>query len=136
MLLSALGERFGVSCMRFVFIITYILYDKVVKLAGGGSVINGSTLSSYLLADPGKARVCSTNTVVIKFINALTYPYPPQCFTAPPSPNGQQYLFQLYDRLFCTGFGHSKSKRSSKSCFWFKSYRGFAVWVDFAYWCN
>ena len=32
--------------------------------------------------------------------------------------------------------GDSKSKRASKLHYWFKSYRNFAKWVDFAYWWN
>ena len=31
-------------------------------------------------------------------------------------------------------FGDSKSRRASKSHYWFKTYGVFAEWVDFAYW--
>ena len=31
-------------------------------------------------------------------------------------------------------FGDSKSQRTSKSHYWFRSYGGFAEWVEYAYW--
>ena len=41
----------------------FFQWDKVVKLVGGGSVINGAY--PVLLADPGEAKGCSTNSLVI-----------------------------------------------------------------------
>ena len=72
----------GVMCHLFFSFSSYFLFDKVVELVGGGSVINRATLSSWkilsililngkllsectsIVADPGKVRNCSKNIAV------------------------------------------------------------------------
>ena len=44
--LSALVERFGVSHMWEFFLLSVLSSDKVVKLVGVGSAINGTNSSS------------------------------------------------------------------------------------------
>ena len=57
-------------------------------------------------------------------------------FTAPPLPNGWRLCFYLWNRLCYNFLGDSKSRRPSKSHYWFKGYSDFAECVDFACsWC-
>ena len=79
------------------------------------------------LADQGKARGCSTNTVVIHLV---TDPFSP---TALQRRNAQK-IWERASRLCYTGLEHSKYQRISKLHNRLQSYSNFTESVDFAYW--
>ena len=68
----------------------FFLWDKVVKLVGGGSVINRAY--PVLLADAGEAKGSSTNSLVINWLihSVSQSPFSSHSFTAPPCPNGSR----------------------------------------------
>ena len=79
---------------------------------------------SFCLADPAKARGCSTNTIIIdSFCQWVTLFLTWLYCTA--TPKQLEIMLPVINRLSVTGLGHSNSLRSSKSYDWFKSYGNF-----------
>ena len=90
---------------------------------------------ALLLADPGKARGCSTNTCVThwftdSFIHSFTDPLVRMSLWRRHSQTVIKGSIQSYWQFF----RDSKYWRASKSLYWFKSYSDFAERVFFAYW--
>ena len=107
-----------------VLIANVIVWHKqqlyfVVSLAKTGIYLG----AMWYLADPGKARGCSTNTFVI---DSFSWRW----FVKISLP--RRHALMVADGAFshkCYNF-----LGNSKSHYWFKSYGDFAKWVDFAYW--
>ena len=88
-----------------------------------------------LLADPGEARGCSTNSLVINsFIDSFSLPFPPTALRIRHAQAVRDSTSSYKIDYVHSDQELSQSRRASKSHQWFKSYSHFAERVDFAYW--